>query len=166
MGVFTSEAAAKRALNDQIGPLWDKSKRDRPSCKRAEVGVEDVEWSHACVQRAVIGVGWHVHKLDDPHAIAREGAYFVDGHLNKKYKVGKKRRSNNFDDNGRHSVAVLGGKVKDSAFLPHGDISVTSLCNAKTKLGFMRSINRAYELVECSNVGCVACARATKKLKK
>ena len=74
----------------------------------------------SCVQRAVLGADWHMRELVAPHVIETKGAFLVDGHLNKRYKVvtSQKTRSNNFDDNGRHSIAVADGKIKDSAFLP------------------------------------------------
>jgi hypothetical protein len=88
--------------------------------------------------------------------LKRGGSYFIDGFLNTKYQRGTKWRQLHFHGQGRHSVAVKGGRVLDSAFAPGETMGLGVLHLRKgqgvpdPKRGLLKHINLCYRVFSCS----------------
>ena len=151
LGVFDSVEDAKTAFNDQIDVVWASANFcDGP---RERVGIDDVEWSHEVVNKAVIARGgWHMRRVQSLLGVkelrdveldrlfketAREGrrvGFFVDGILNTQYHRGSKPvRVKTAPATGgaareRHSTAVCGYEIFDHpAFILGGSMSASNL---------------------------------------
>ena len=155
LGVFQSEDDAKIALNAQIDQVWGTLKIDQPDCPREKAGLDDVEWCHEVVKKAVNAAGFHWTKVQrlipggKPTELSQldlnwlmndgeGGAFFVDGFLNTSYSRIHPRRNKMVKmpkladtDNGnksRHSIAVIRKKVHDHRkFILGGSMSVDCL---------------------------------------
>ena len=155
LGVFQSEDDAKIALNAQIDQVWGALKIDQPDCPRGKAGLDDVEWCHEVVKKAVNAAGFHWTKVQrlipggKPTELSQldlnwlmndgeGGAFFVDGFLNTSYSRIHPRRNKMVKmpkladtDNGnksRHSIAVIRKKVHDhKKFILGGSMSVDCL---------------------------------------
>jgi hypothetical protein len=155
LGVFQSEDDAKIALNAQIDQVWGALKIDQPDCPRGKAGLDDVEWCHDVVKKAVNAAGFHWTKVQrlipcgKPTELSQlnlnwlmddgeGGAFFVDGFLNTSYSRihprGNKRvkmpalADTDKGNKSRHSIAVIRKKVHDhKKFILGGSMSVDCL---------------------------------------
>ena len=174
IGVFVSEEAAKAALNAQIDVVHKSANfKGHP---REHVGVDNCEWHHDVVQKAVINAGWHWRKVQSFVRGAKEladvplnkilkegGTYFLDGYLNSQYHrtSGKKVKKVKIttEDTGardRHSTAVVNYMVRDHpGFIVGGTMNAENLwlnerATPDRKKGFMSELCRVYKVWKCT----------------
>jgi hypothetical protein len=160
------------ALNKQIDVVHNS-----PNFKgvpREHVGMDNVEWAHEVVNKAVIAEGWHMKKVQSLMGVnelcdvelnkvfTEGGAFFIDGYLNQQYYRGPKKikiqtSSTGKADRQRHSTAVVEYMVHDHpAFILGGSMSAANLwldarATPNRKKGFMREFLRVYKVFKCTS---------------